>query len=327
MRYWQVTELICGGVVVGCTFDHRIADAYSANMFLLSWAEMAQRKPLSVIPSFRRSLLNPRHPGFYDPSIDSMYVPYSALPPPKAQQHLADPLISRLYYVMAEQLSLLQTLATSKDSSNKRTKLEAFSAFLWKMLAENSDEAGNSNKKLCKMGVVVEGRQSLSSGDEDKYAAMASYFGNVLSVPFGEKTVHELIEKPLSWVADAIHEYLKVAATKEHFLGLIDWVEAHRPEPALTKIYCTGSGEEPAFVMSSGQRFPVSKLDFGWGRPALWSYHFPWGGETGYVMPIPSPAKDGDWLVYMHLLRGQIEFIEKEANHIFKPLTSDYLKL
>ncbi|WJZ95133.1 hypothetical protein VitviT2T_013924 [Vitis vinifera] len=62
-----------------CTFDHRIADAYSTNMFLVSWAEMAQSKPLSVIPSFRRSLLNPRHPGSYAPSLDHMYVPISVI--------------------------------------------------------------------------------------------------------------------------------------------------------------------------------------------------------------------------------------------------------
>uniref|UniRef100_F6HS96 Shikimate O-hydroxycinnamoyltransferase n=1 Tax=Vitis vinifera TaxID=29760 RepID=F6HS96_VITVI len=93
----QVTELKCGGVVVACTFDHRIADAYSANMFLVSWAEMAQSKPLSVLPSFRRSLLNARRPGSYDPSLDDMYVPMSTLPPPKAPQSGDDLLINRLY--------------------------------------------------------------------------------------------------------------------------------------------------------------------------------------------------------------------------------------
>ncbi|GLJ34898.1 hypothetical protein SUGI_0702520 [Cryptomeria japonica] len=29
----QVTEFSCGGIVVGCTFDHTVVDAYSANMF------------------------------------------------------------------------------------------------------------------------------------------------------------------------------------------------------------------------------------------------------------------------------------------------------
>ncbi|CBI33403.3 unnamed protein product, partial [Vitis vinifera] len=235
----QVTELKCGGVVVACTFDHRIADAYSANMFLVSWAEMAQSKPLSVLPSFRRSLLNARRPGSYDPSLDDMYVPMSTLPPPKAPH-----------------LSVL------------------FCGRWWP-----------------------------------------------------KKTINELKEKPLSWVADAIHEYLEGAVTKEHFLGLIDWVEAHRPEPALAKIYSSGSRDGPAFVVSSGQRFPGSRVDFGWGMPALGSYHFPWGGEAGYVMPMPSPVRDGDWVVYMHLSVGQIEWIETEAAHIFRPLSSEYLNL
>ncbi|KAL6334553.1 hypothetical protein AAG906_018892 [Vitis piasezkii] len=157
----QVTELKCGGIVVACTFDHRIADAYSTNMFLVSWAEMAQSKPLSVIPSFRRSLLNPRHPGSYAPSLDHMYVPISALPPPKVPQPGADPLISRLYYVTAEKLSLLQTLATSKSSSYKRTKLESLSAFCgrwwpkvltWKMQTKNmQDECRGGWKKEVKL--------------------------------------------------------------------------------------------------------------------------------------------------------------------------------
>ncbi|RVW59760.1 hypothetical protein CK203_096380 [Vitis vinifera] len=64
-------------------------------MFLVSWAEMALCKPLSVVPSFRRSLLNIRRPGSYDPSLDEMYVLISALPPPRAPQPGgADPFIS-----------------------------------------------------------------------------------------------------------------------------------------------------------------------------------------------------------------------------------------
>ncbi|PON90884.1 Transferase [Trema orientale] len=69
--------------MVACIFDHRIADAYSANMFLISWAHMAQSKPFSLLPSFRRSLLNPRRlaGSHVDSSLDDMYVPITALPP------------------------------------------------------------------------------------------------------------------------------------------------------------------------------------------------------------------------------------------------------
>nr|AYQ58372.1 shikimate O-hydroxycinnamoyltransferase-like protein [Camellia sinensis] len=325
----QATELKCGGLVVACTFDHRVADAYSTNMFLLSWAEMAHDKQLSLLPSIGRSILSPRQPGWYDPFLDDMYVPVSALPPlPKNTKPNVDELISRIYYIEADQLSRLQSLANHGTSGRGKTKLEAFSAFLWKLVAAREAERG----KVSRMGIVVDGRMRLREADADSKRAtlMDAYFGNVLSIPFGKERVGDLKEKPLSWVAEAVHDCLENAVTKEHFLDLIDWVEAHRPEPALAKIYAGSSGKEddgPAFVVSSGRQFPVSKVDFGWGRPTFGSYHFPWGGEAGYVMPMPSPMQNGDWIVYMHLLREQLKFIETKAAHVFRPLTFDYLNL
>ncbi|KAJ6678850.1 SHIKIMATE O-HYDROXYCINNAMOYLTRANSFERASE-LIKE [Salix viminalis] len=328
----QATKLKCGGLVVACTFDHRIADAYSANMFLVSWAETAQSKPISLLPSFRRSLLNPRRPSCVDASLDSMYVPISTLSPPKEPAPGADHLVSRIYHVKADDINQLQSLASSKG--NRRTKLESFSGFLWQLVAKycalKHDDVAKNNRactKISKMGIVVDGRTRLSSTVPEKGDdVMKAYFGNVLSIPYGGKTVRELIENPLSWVANEVHDFLENAVTKEHFLGLIDWVEARRPEPAVAKIYSGGGDNDgPAFVVSSGNGFPVSKVDFGWGVPLFGSYHFPWGGDAGYVMPMPNPAGNGDWVVYMHLLGGQLEFIETEASSFFTPLTCNYL--
>ncbi|XXG70931.1 hypothetical protein AAC387_Pa07g0298 [Persea americana] len=315
----QATELRCGAVVVACTFDHRIADAYSGNMFLVAWAEVAQLKPISLHPSFRRSLLYPRRPGSCDASLDDMYLPVSMLTPPTAQP---EPVLSRIYYITAESIAHLQARASSNGC--RRTKLESLGAYLWQIVAKSN--INDPTRRWSKMGVVVDGRMRLSDGKNK--ISMAGYFGNVLSIPYGEVRVEELVGKPLSWVANAVHEYVKKATSKEHFLGLIDWVEAHRPEPALAKIYCGGSEEgSSAFVVSSGQRFPVGKVDFGWGRPVFGSYHFPWGGEAGYVMPMPSATREGDWVVYVHLLEGQIEMLEKEAGDVFQPLTPEYLGL
>nr|GMC83794.1 shikimate O-hydroxycinnamoyltransferase-like [Ipomoea batatas] len=101
----QATELKCGGIVVACTFDHRVADAYSTNMFLVSWSEIAQAKQPSQLPCFRRSFLSPRRPGHYDLSIANMYVPISSLPPPEpAVPGVEEPLITRIYCVTAEQI-------------------------------------------------------------------------------------------------------------------------------------------------------------------------------------------------------------------------------
>ncbi|XVE91153.1 hypothetical protein DITRI_Ditri20bG0131700 [Diplodiscus trichospermus] len=290
-------------------------------MFLVSWAKMARSNSISVVPSFRRSLLNPRHPGgCIDPSLDQMYMPISSFPPPKQHHQTTDHLVNRIYYITAEQLDNLQSLASS--NGYRRTKLESFSAFLWKMIALL---AAKDNFETTKMGIVVDGRARLGEGDKDKASLMSSYFGNILSIPFGVQRVNELIEQRLSWVANQVHHFLDQAVTKEHFLGLVDWVEAHRPEPTRAKVYSNGSDAGPAFVVSSGQRFPVSKVDFGWGCPVFGSYYCPWGGDARYVMPMPSPTREGDWVVYMHLFKRQLELIETEAINVFRPLTFDYL--
>ena len=58
--YVQVTEFSCGGTVVGCTFDHKIADAFSSNMFFTCWAKLSKNESIdSVIPSFTKSILRP----------------------------------------------------------------------------------------------------------------------------------------------------------------------------------------------------------------------------------------------------------------------------
>ncbi|KAL5125760.1 Shikimate O-hydroxycinnamoyltransferase [Glycine soja] len=324
----QATELKCGSLVVACTFDHRIADAYSANMFLVSWAEIAQsNKPIiSIQPSFARSLFIPRNPPSFHSSLHDLYVSISALPRPSDPKpgFQSEPLINRIYYVTGENLNLMQKLASSNGV--KRTKLESFSAFLWKMVAEAAAAKVKGKKNLvAKMGVVVDGRKRLSNGDKNKEAIMGSYFGNVVSIPYGGKPVEELMEKPLSWVAEKVHEFLEIGLTEEHFLGLVDWVEVHRPAPGLSRIYCGhGKEEGPSFVVSSGQRFPESKVDFGWGKPVFASYHFPWGGDSGYVMPMPSSTGNGDWLVYMHLLEAHLNFMEVRAPQIFWPFSRDY---
>ncbi|CAA0818713.1 HXXXD-type acyl-transferase family protein [Striga hermonthica] len=67
------------------------------------------------------------------------------------------------------------------------------------------------------------------------------------------------------------------------------------------------------------------QLDFGWGGPEFGSYHFPWGGETGYVMPMSSARGNGDWVVYMHLKRRHLDLVEARAPHVFRPFsTVDY---
>ncbi|KAL1547890.1 coniferyl alcohol acyltransferase-like [Salvia divinorum] len=166
----QVTDLKCGGVFIGCTFDHRAADAHSVNVFLTAWADIARSKPINLLPSFRRSHFNPRCPLQPHPSLDTLYAPQLQTPSP-------DDLTSRIYYIHSDEIDRPQSLS-SRNGTRKR-KLESFSAFLWQTLASVTAD----RTKMVKLGVVVNGRARLSNNGT---TSLESYFGNVLSIPYVE---------------------------------------------------------------------------------------------------------------------------------------------
>ncbi|KAH0453718.1 hypothetical protein IEQ34_018042 [Dendrobium chrysotoxum] len=320
----QATEMKCGGMILGCSFDHRISDAYAFNMFVITWAEMAtDAKELSISPIFDRSLLSFRQEndvGSLEQALklDEIYVPVSSYSPPPPPSPLIiensdPPTISRIYYIAAKEINRLQSIASS-DGLCRRTKLESFTAYLWKLIAR----VGKSGQ-VCRMGVVVDGRRRLGSSE------MNAYFGNVISVSYSSLAVEEVEGMGIEELADVVHQFVAEVDREEHFRGLVDWVEEHRPEVCVSKIYIE---EGLSVVVSSGRRFPIAEVDFGWGKTMLGSYHFPWEGKGGYVMPMPmsgDKGKDGDWLVYVHLLAEIVEVLETVGAGVFQPITSDYL--
>ncbi|XP_049937206.1 coniferyl alcohol acyltransferase-like [Nymphaea colorata] len=295
----EVTKLMLEGIVVACKWDHWIGDAYSFGMFMAAWAEVSRTNSLTLVPNFRHSLLSPRHPGSYA----RQHVRAHGIPEPAAQ--------ARGYFIGSIQQPDLSferehpepTPRSSSTDGTTKTKLEAFSTFLWKLMANASGDA----ESCCRMGIVVDGRSRLKEGPR---SALYGYFGNVISIPFGEATVEDLKSKLLGWAAKKVNKLLVYATNREHFQGLIDYVEGQKPNPMMTRVYYRGADDGPAIVVSHARVLDPSKMDFGWGLPFLMSGHFSWGRDARFVLLLPSPLGNGDWVVYMHLFRHQLHKIE-----------------
>ncbi|KAM0877328.1 hypothetical protein ACQ4PT_028091 [Festuca glaucescens] len=153
------------------------------------------------------------------------FVPVSRVPRPPATA-VPPTAVNRIYHVAADDVAALQALA-----GPGRTKLESFTAHLWRLYAR----AFQSHS--CSMGVVVDGRARVSPD-----GAMKPYFGNVLTIPYGVIGAGKLRGMALADVADDVHRWVAEAATGEHFEELVDWVEAQRPEPTVARAYL-GVGE------------------------------------------------------------------------------------
>ncbi|KAL8239692.1 hypothetical protein R6Q59_016259 [Mikania micrantha] len=310
----QVTELKCGSIIISCAFNHQLSDGYSLNMFLVAWANYSQSANIFKIPSFRPSILNPRLPPRYETSFDNLYIPITSLPPPSSFEQ---PLGSRMYHIRAESIARIQSKASTKET--RRSKFLSFTSYLWKLLAEGSN--GNANA-ISRMGVVVDGRRFLTQVDKKDSSLFENHYGNVLSVPYGVASNSDLNAMPLHEVANKVHGFVAETTNEEHFRGLIDWVQLHRPTQAVARIYFGHEKfEGRAVVVSSGQGLPIKDMDFGWGKPEFGSYHVLWGSRTGYVTTMPSATRNGDWVVYMHLNEEEFHVIDRMAPHVFTPLS------
>ncbi|EEF42506.1 transferase, putative [Ricinus communis] len=223
-------------------------------------------------------------------------------------------LLKRLYHIDASSINKLQHIACA--NGNKRTKIEAFSAYIWKIMVTAIDK----KHERCKMGWLVDGRGRMHGAQDP----MSDYIGNVLSVTVGEASVAELKLGSISDIAAIVHETISKVTDEKHFQDLIDWIECHRPGLMLPKIVLGRGG--PAVVLSSGRRFPVAELNFGFGSPVLGTVCSTIEKiGVGYFNQRPSAQNDGSWTVSAILWPELAAALESDP--IFEPMSVNHLQL
>ncbi|KAF8412863.1 hypothetical protein HHK36_000835 [Tetracentron sinense] len=55
----ECTNYTCGCFLLSWSFDHAVVDATAFHMFLISWSEVANNKPISKHPDYQRSIFMP----------------------------------------------------------------------------------------------------------------------------------------------------------------------------------------------------------------------------------------------------------------------------
>ncbi|XP_031391911.1 anthranilate N-benzoyltransferase protein 1 [Punica granatum] len=309
----QVTQFSCGGTSITFTFDHALGDASAFGKFLVSWSEIAQHKQISCMPDHRRNL-RARNPPTYHPSLNQAFVKCTIeeiLNIPTKE----DILLKRLYHIDAASIDHLQKLASSKG---QRTKIEALSAHIWKVMVGAIGEA----HKECRMGWLVDGRTRMCR--DSSLNSMSNYIGNVLSLAVGEASVKDLNDGSLSEIANRVHNAISRVTNRDHFLDLIDWIECHRPGLMLSRVVLGQGG--PTLVLSSGRRFPVAELDFGFGSPILGTVCSTIERiGVAYMNQRPSARNDGSWTLSAIIWPKLAAVLESDP--IFQPMSTKHLQL
>lgn len=193
----QLTSYKCGGIFITFTFDHALDDASSFSKFLLMWSQIPRKKSLSFSPDHRRNLLRARNPPIYYPSFDKSFVSCSLHDIHNISTRKT--LLKHLYYIDASNIDRLQKI-TSIDGT-KRTKIEAFLSYIWKIMVKAIDKG----HKKCKMGWLLDRRTRICNYNEK---VTENYIGNALSIAIGEASVSEIDQASISDVAMKVHNVI-----------------------------------------------------------------------------------------------------------------------
>ena len=314
----QLVRFACGGFALTVATNHLLADGRAFVVLLNSLAEMVRagggglsRGPLLD----RSSLLAPRSPPVYRPSLDAEFARFT--PATMVNPLLAAAMERRLYRIDAADLAGLQIAASSGDG-RRTSRFVALCAHVWKLLARAVGESDPN----CRMAWIVEGRRCI----EPSEGALDMYMGNVVTYTSREASVAGLLRAPLHEVAAAARAAMASVMSRDRFQELVDWVEvnktAYKDGGKWTEAVNLGLGS-PALVISGLLPFAIDG-DLGFGKPRLvlpWLRHGRLGSAS--VTVVPCPGGDGSWFVGgTRLWPRLVEVIEAGPESLLKPVTA-----
>ncbi|KAJ9141221.1 hypothetical protein P3X46_031784 [Hevea brasiliensis] len=237
----QANFFACGGLAIGVSLSHKIADAASLGAFLMAWtaSSLSMETPTTVLPHFVSDTIIPS-------PVDSLALP----PPPPPPSTLE--MTTRRYVFDASKVSMLKAQAASA-SLQQPTRVEALTAFLWKCLMTVSRSKSPGFVKKSVLVQAVNMRKRLLPPLPENYIGNLS--GKFLveskdtNIELQDLVVH--LRKGLEQVGKGI-EAMDIEAILEFAKR---FRELHNRDDI--DMYC--------FTSLCG--FPLYEVDFGWGKP------------------------------------------------------------
>ncbi|TVU30898.1 hypothetical protein EJB05_22550, partial [Eragrostis curvula] len=262
-----------GGVVVGVSVHHAVADGHSVWQFMRAWAAASSGD------------------GMPSPSFDR-----AAIWHPKSME-----LARRFLHTMAPSLPMIgsvkqRILAQSKAIGEQLEKhpgtYVAVSSLVWASIVRampRPDHAADNDDEACYFGVPIDCRRHLSP---PSYVGQG-YFGNCLTLRLATAPASDLAcaDTGLARAAAAIRDAV-LANLEDPLRDAEGWPELLRGVP-MERLTPTGSSN----------RFMAYETDFGWGAPTRVELVSPCAWEKMLLLGAP----DGGVQVTMALEHAHME--------------------
>ena len=298
----QLNRYACGGVVVGLTAHHRVADGQSMNTFFAVWARLVKGLEVESLPYHGRSAIAaPRNPPKLEFNHDE--IEFRKVPAGRAVIRNENPNVVVRY--SAEFISKLKGRFQSRDSSRNYSTFLCLLVHVWKKV---TTVRGLAPGEMTQVTLAVNGRTRM------KPRVPVEYFGNLVLWAKPQMTVEELLRKSYGEVADVIYDAVS-AVDDGYFKSFIDFGAA-APAALETTAPAAGTCLSPRMEVDSWLSFQYHELDFGGGGPIQVLTYFPTEGTCIFLRP---PDEKGGLDVHVVLLPEQVMAFKTIAHGLPKP--------
>ncbi|KAG6547637.1 hypothetical protein Mapa_011086 [Marchantia paleacea] len=313
----KITRFRCGGLLLGFSFHHQVADFQSYLMFLQAWTQAMRGQQITALPFHRRSLLKarPRQLPFRNHELEYRVQQRDEkrMPRPKTLRDMG-PVVSKCFHLNSRTIQELKRMATAEGRFGPFSSTVCATAYFWRLIMRAN---GYREEQVAKMVCSIDGRKRMHEPRLPE-----NYFGNVIGLSCSAASVGKLENEPLSFAACLIHENIQRAMTSDQFRSLIDWVEAQKPLPVNPNFNIFS---DPVMICSSLINAPLYDLDFGLGRhPDFVGYGAMPDGVHNVLWLQPSPHGRGNIMAQVHLHADALYRLENDSEFNLVA-TSDYM--
>uniref|UniRef100_A0A0D6QSX2 Uncharacterized protein n=1 Tax=Araucaria cunninghamii TaxID=56994 RepID=A0A0D6QSX2_ARACU len=279
----QVTAFEGGGMCIGSTLHHVVADGNSFWHFMKSWAECCRGVPVSKPPEHRRTFFKRenKRPMPISYKAEEMvrdriagakifkFIPED-LQPEKREEISTDDAekqeeslrkwVDHKGELVYSTFSFTETMIRQlKRLTGASTSFVAVSAHFWRCVIK-AREVPEEEPVI--FGMAADCRNRV------KPRLPPSYFGNCVYISLGQTTAKELLgEKGLRFAAGVIQELVNSCTAESQINNMLDWLESLESAGSGLVLLANEFTRHVGTNVVSSPRFPVYDIDYGWGRP------------------------------------------------------------
>ncbi|PIA57029.1 hypothetical protein AQUCO_00600033v1 [Aquilegia coerulea] len=298
----QLNRYACGGLVIGSTGNHRIADGQSWSYFYIAWSRLVRGLDIDPLPYHDRDVIAPRKKLQVEFDHRSIEFPLTTTP----ETQIMYPIEKLFTHFNKDFINKIKVKVLKENfTTDHYSTFECLLAHVWKRVTQ---ARGLEYGQLTQIRVAVNGR-----GRTEPPVPM-EYFGNFVLDAIPRLTVRELIMESHAYVTKVIHDSVS-RLDSMYFQSFVDFgelckINGEEPEGTLPTI---GNILFPNLEADNWLRLNFHDLDFG-GGPC--SFFYPNVLIEGVLIFLPSTKEDGGIDVVMSLLPEHVQPFKKVCHSL-----------